>query len=209
MIEVAVTGVGMHPFGRYPDASLKDLARVAVVRALEDAGLGVKDIDAVYSANAMAGLLQGQEQIRGQTVLREVGIERVPIVNVENACASGSSAFREAVIAIRAGVADTVLAVGFEKMFVDDARPVALRSRERGRPRRRRRAGTAVHRRVCAPPAQADRRALDQHRRPRRRRCEEPRKRRSEPVRPVPGRVHPRGGPGVPADRRSADAPHV
>ena len=62
----------------------------------------------------------GQEQIRGQSVLRDVGLERVPIVNVENACASGSSAFREAVIAIRAGVADRVLAVGFEKMFVDD-----------------------------------------------------------------------------------------
>lgn len=120
MTGVAVGGVGMHPFGRYPEASLKDLARVAVIRALGDARLGVKDVDAVYSANAMAGLLQGQEQIRGQSVLRDVGLERVPIVNVENACASGSSAFREAVIAVRAGAADTVLAVGFEKMFVDD-----------------------------------------------------------------------------------------
>lgn len=120
MTEVAVLGVGMHPFGRYPDASLKDLARVAVVRALDDAQLEVKDVEAVYSANGMAGLLQGQEQIRGQSVLREVGLERVPVVNVENACASGSSAFREAVLAVRAGAADVVLAVGFEKMFVDD-----------------------------------------------------------------------------------------
>ncbi|MHB1810577.1 MAG: thiolase C-terminal domain-containing protein, partial [Solirubrobacteraceae bacterium] len=88
--------------------------------ALQDAELGVKDVQAVYSANAMAGLLQGQEQIRGQSVLRDLGIERVPVVNVENACASGSSALREAVIAVRAGVADTALAVGFEKMFVDD-----------------------------------------------------------------------------------------
>jgi len=117
---VAVAGVGMHPFGRFPDSSLKDLARVAILRALEDAGLGVKDVQAVYSANALAGLLQGQEQIRGQCVLREVGIERVPVLNVENACASGSSAFREAVIAIRAGVCDVALAVGFEKMFVGD-----------------------------------------------------------------------------------------
>jgi acetyl-CoA acetyltransferase len=120
MTDVMIAGVGMHPFGRYPDASLKDLARVAVIRALDDAGLGVKDVDAVYSANAMAGLLQGQEQIRGQSVLREVGLERVPVVNVENACASGSSAFREAVLAVRAGAADVVLAVGFEKMFVND-----------------------------------------------------------------------------------------
>jgi acetyl-CoA acetyltransferase len=117
---IVVEGVGMHPFGKFPDASLKDLARVATVRALDDAGLGVKEIDAVYSANGMAGLLQGQEQIRGQSVLREIGLERVPVVNVENACASGSTAFREAVIAIRAGVADRVLAVGFEKMFVED-----------------------------------------------------------------------------------------
>ncbi|CCG05172.1 thiolase C-terminal domain-containing protein [Blastococcus saxobsidens] len=120
MTDVAVAGVGMHPSGRFPHASLKDLARVSVLRALDDAGMGVKDIQAVYSSNAMAGLLQGQEQIRGQSVLREIGIERVPVVNVENACASGSSAFREAIIAVRAGVADTVLAVGFEKMFVDE-----------------------------------------------------------------------------------------
>lgn len=119
-MNVAVAGVGMHPFGRFPDASLKDLARVAILRALDDAELGVKDIDAVYSSNAMGGLLQGQEQIRGQTVLREVGLERVPVVNVENACASGSTAFREAVIAVRAGAAERVLVIGFEKMFVDD-----------------------------------------------------------------------------------------
>lgn len=117
---IVVEGVGMHPFGKFPNSSLKDLARVATLRALDDAGRGVTDIDAVYSANGMAGLLQGQEQIRGQSVLREVGIERVPIVNIENACASGSSAFREAVIAVRAGVANRVLVLGFEKMFVED-----------------------------------------------------------------------------------------
>jgi len=115
-----VSGVGMHPFGRHPDASLKDLARVAIVGALGDAGIGVKDVDAVYSANAMAGILQGQEQIRGQSVLRDVGIDRVPVVNVENACAGGSTALREATLAVRAGAAETVLVCGFEKMFVGD-----------------------------------------------------------------------------------------
>jgi acetyl-CoA acetyltransferase len=110
----------MHPFGRFPAASLKDLARVAAIRALDDAGIGVKDVQAVYSANAMAGLLQGQEQIRGQSALRDIGIERVPITNVENACASGSTALREAVLSIKAGASDVVLAVGFEKMFVGD-----------------------------------------------------------------------------------------
>lgn len=118
--EVEVAGAGMHPFGRFPERSLKDLVRVATVRALDDAGLGVRDVQAVYSANGMAGVLQGQEQIRGQTVLRDIGLERVPVVNVENACASGSSAFREAIMAIRAGAVDVALAVGFEKMFVGD-----------------------------------------------------------------------------------------
>lgn len=117
---VEIVGVGMHPFGRFPQRSLKDLARVAIVRALDDCGLGVQDVEAVYSANGMAGLLQGQEQIRGQSVLREVGIGRVPVVNVENACASGSTALREAVLAIRAGAVDIALVVGFEKMFVGD-----------------------------------------------------------------------------------------
>ena len=118
--EVEIVGVGMHPFGRFTDASLKDLARVATVNALVDAGLGVKDVQAAYSSNAMGGLLQGQEMIRGQSVLREIGIERIPIVNVENACAGGSSALRQAILTIRAGAADVVLAVGFEKMFVED-----------------------------------------------------------------------------------------
>jgi acetyl-CoA acetyltransferase len=117
---VEIIGVGIHPFGRFPGLTLKDLARVAVVRALDDAGVGTHSIDAVYSANAMAGVLQGQEQIRGQSVLREVGIERVPIVNVENACASGSTALREAVMGIRAGAVEVALVLGFEKMFVDD-----------------------------------------------------------------------------------------
>jgi len=120
MSHVHVAGVGMHPFGRHPDLSLKDLARTAALRAVADAGVAMSDIDAVYSANAMAGALQGQEQIRGQAVLRDIGLEGIPVVNVENACASGSTALREAVIAVRAGASDVVLALGFEKMFVDD-----------------------------------------------------------------------------------------
>ncbi len=118
--DVEIAGVGVHPFGRFPNSSLKDLARVASLRALADAGIGVKDVQAVYSSNAMGGLLQGQEQIRGQSVLRDIGIERIPIVNVENACASASSALRQAVLTIKAGAADVVLVTGFEKMFVSD-----------------------------------------------------------------------------------------
>lgn len=119
-IEAEIAGVGMHPFGRYPDRSLKDLASVAVLRAVADAGIGVLDVDAVYSSNALAGVLLGQEQVRGQTVASYVGIEGVPITNVENACASGSTALREAIQAVSGGFARVALVVGFEKMFVDD-----------------------------------------------------------------------------------------
>jgi acetyl-CoA acetyltransferase len=127
---VEIAGVGMHPFGRFPDHSLKDLARVATLAALDDAQIGVEDIEAVYAANSLAGVLTRQEQIRGQTVMREIGIEGVPVVNVENACASGSTALREAVVAVRAGVVSTALAVGYEKMYVGDreASLAALRS---------------------------------------------------------------------------------
>ncbi|MBW3664291.1 MAG: thiolase family protein [Actinobacteria bacterium] len=117
---IEIRGVGMHPFGRFPEKGLKDLGRVAAIEAINDAGLGVKDIDGVYVANALGGVLTGQEQIRGQTIVRDIGIEGVPIVNVENACAGGSTALREAVLAVRAGAADTVLALGVEKMFVGD-----------------------------------------------------------------------------------------
>jgi acetyl-CoA acetyltransferase len=117
---VDIVGIGTHPFGRFPGASLKDLARIAIVGALIDSGLGVRDIDAVFAANAMAGLLQGQEQVRGQSVLREVGIERVPVVNIENACASGSTALHQARLAVAVGAAEIALVVGFEKMFVND-----------------------------------------------------------------------------------------
>lgn len=119
-VDVNIVGVGMHPFGRFPEKSLRDLARVATLDAVHDAGLGVKDIQAVYASNSLGGALTGQHQIRGQSVLREVGIENVPVVNVENACAGGSTAFREAVNAVRSESAGVVLALGFEKMFVAD-----------------------------------------------------------------------------------------
>lgn len=119
-MDVEVVGVGMHRFGSFPELSLKDLCRVAVVRAVCDAGLTLADVQAVYSGNSLAGLLTGQEQVRGQTVVRDLGIEGVPVTNVENACASGSTAFREAVAAVAAGFADVVLVLGHEKMCVGD-----------------------------------------------------------------------------------------
>ena len=120
MREVFVLGVGMHPFGRFPDTPLRALAGAAARAALRDAGVGPREVQAAYFANALGGLLTGQESIRGQIALREAGVAGVPVVNVENACASGATAFHQAVLAVGAGACDIALAVGAEKMFVGD-----------------------------------------------------------------------------------------
>lgn len=126
MREVTVIGVGMHPFGKFPDKSLKDLGRVAIWNALRDASVRPADIQVAYVGNSLAGLLTGQEGIRGQVVLQEAGLGGIPVINVENACASASTAFRGAWLEVAAGVADVALAVGVEKMYVGDtARSIA------------------------------------------------------------------------------------
>ena len=118
--DVFIRGVGYHPFGRFPGTSLKALAATAALGALDDAGLKVGDIQAAFCSNAYGGLLNGQESIRGETWLRGIGLGGAPVVNVENACASGSTAVHLASMAIASGNYDTVLVVGAEKMFVND-----------------------------------------------------------------------------------------
>ena len=120
MEEIYVVGVGMTPFGRLLDKDIKTLTREAVDAALADAGLRKEDLQGAFFGNASQGHMDGQQMIRGQIALREAGIGRVPVVNVENACASGSSAFALAVMQVRAGAADVALAVGAEKMFSTD-----------------------------------------------------------------------------------------
>lgn len=117
MDEVFVLGVGMHRFGKFPEKSIKELGAEAVWASIKDAGVDPHTIEAAYVGNAYAGLTTGQEAIRGQVILRYAGISKIPIVNVENACASGSTAFREAYIAIKAGIYDVVLVLGVEKLF--------------------------------------------------------------------------------------------
>lgn len=117
---VYVAGVGMTPFGKRTGQTLKDLAGAAVREAASDAGLPLDRVQVAYFANAMAGLLAGQEMIRGQVALRDVGIRRVPVFNVENACASASSAFHLAWQGVAAGIYDVALAVGAEKMVYPD-----------------------------------------------------------------------------------------
>lgn len=120
MRQVAVVGAGMTRFGKHQDRSMKDLAREAVENALRSAGMEREAIEAAAVGNAVAGLITGQECIRGQVVLREMGIGGIPVINTENACASSSTAFHIAWLYVASGMYDTVLAVGMEKLFHPD-----------------------------------------------------------------------------------------
>ncbi len=117
---IYVIGVGMTPFGRFPAQSVKDLTRAAVQEALADAGLAAADLGAAFFANSGQGYHEGQITIRGQVALRSLELGGIPIVNVENACASGSSALHLAGTWLRAGQGDVALAVGAEKLVSED-----------------------------------------------------------------------------------------
>ena len=119
-MEIFVVGIGMTPFGRHPGLDVKVLARAAVGAALEDAALAPTAIEAAYFANATQGHMEGQHMVRGEIALRSMGIGGIPVINVENACASGSTALQLAVTALKAGDADIALAVGAEKMVSTD-----------------------------------------------------------------------------------------
>lgn len=118
MRDVRIAGIGMTRFGRHMDRSLKDLAAEAVDAALRDAGASVADVGIVFFANSVAGLTSGQESIRGQVTLPE--LQGKPIVNVENACASGSTAVHLARLAVGSGQVEAALAIGAEKLFHTD-----------------------------------------------------------------------------------------
>ncbi len=120
MRDVAVIGVGMTRFGKFPDRSIKDLVREAVENALKDSGTRKSHIEAAYSGNCLAGLMTGQEAIRGQVTLSPLGIEAIPIFNVENACASSSTAFHLGWTGVASGQYECVLVVGFEKLYHPD-----------------------------------------------------------------------------------------
>ena len=107
--DVYVIGIDMIRFGRFDDATPPTLAAQATLMALDDAGLTIKDVQAVYSGNC-------GETMVGQRTLQLIGQTGVPVVNVTNACATGATAFREAWTAIKAGLYDITLAAGSEKM---------------------------------------------------------------------------------------------
>jgi acetyl-CoA acyltransferase len=111
MRDVYVGGVAMIRFGRYPDRDVPDLGAEAILLALQDAGLGIRDVE--YMA---AGCLLQANAMVGQRILQEIGQTGIPVVNVANACATGSTAFREAWLAVASGMHEVALAVGVEQM---------------------------------------------------------------------------------------------
>ncbi len=120
MRDVYVIGVGMTRFGKYLERNMKSLAEEAVTRTLEHAGVDKANLQAAWVGNAAQGIVTGQEGIRGQVVLRAMGIGAIPVMNVENACASASSAFYGAWMGIACGVYDAALALGMEKLYLED-----------------------------------------------------------------------------------------
>lgn len=116
MQKVCVAGVGQTVFGKHLDRGVRSMAEEALDQALKDAGLEPGQIETVYFANALSGLITGQETIRGQVALRHTALMGVPIINVDNACASGSSAFHMAWLSVASGQVDVALAIGSEKL---------------------------------------------------------------------------------------------
>lgn len=125
MTDIYVVGVGMTAFGKFLEKSVRDLTSEAVGAALRDAGAGPdlalgERIDSAFFANAAQGAMERQFSIRGELALRDIPLRPVPVVNVENACASASTAFNMAYTHILSGQSEVALAVGAEKMFDED-----------------------------------------------------------------------------------------
>lgn len=107
--DVFIVGIEMCKFGRYPELTPGQLGAGVALGALDEAGVTVQDIEAVYSGSNYTTMI-------GQKVLQQIGQTGVPIVNLVNACATGATAIREAWIAIRACEYETVLCLGVEQM---------------------------------------------------------------------------------------------
>jgi acetyl-CoA acetyltransferase len=120
MENLYVVGIAMTRFGKLLERSVKDLTAEAVAAALADAACRKEDLEAAWFSNSTQGYMEGQTFIRGEIALRAIGIQGIPVVNVENACASASTALNGAVQFLRAGAGEIVLAIGVEKMFSED-----------------------------------------------------------------------------------------
>lgn len=113
---VFIVGTGITHFGRNPSADLRSLAVEAAEQALADGGVEPAEVQMAVFGNAAEGWLHGQEMVRGQVALRHAGLRGIPILNVENACASSSTGFHVACMAVESGAAEVVLVVGAERL---------------------------------------------------------------------------------------------
>ncbi|MFW6066948.1 MAG: thiolase family protein [Myxococcota bacterium] len=117
MRDVWVVGVHTTRFGKHLSETIKSLAARTVRGATADAGVDVSELQSAWFSNSAWGMTHFQHCIRGQVALRPLGIDAIPITNVENACASGSTAFHGAWKDVASGLHDVSLAVGAEKVY--------------------------------------------------------------------------------------------
>lgn len=117
MEDVYIIGVGMFRFGKYPEKGIKQMTAEVLDSLLADCPVQKKDIEAAWFSNSFWGIITGQHSIRGQVALTPLGIQGIPVMNVENACAGATSAVNGAYLGIRAGAYDVALAIGVEKMY--------------------------------------------------------------------------------------------
>jgi acetyl-CoA acetyltransferase len=118
--DVYILGAGMTKFGKFLERSVKDMTGLVLEEVLKDCNLTRDDIQAAWFSNTMWGLYDFQHSIRGQVALTANGLEGIPVTNVENACASASTALHSAWTAVKAGLYDCVLAMGVEKQYNED-----------------------------------------------------------------------------------------
>jgi len=119
MTGASVIGIGMIPFGKHVTRSIVDMGAEAVHLAIKDAGIKQSQIEACFFSNGFAGRLFGDITV-GQNVFWETGINRVPVINIENACTSGSTAFYLGYNMVTSGQAEVVLVAGAEKLYVPE-----------------------------------------------------------------------------------------
>lgn len=118
--DVYIIGTAMTKFGKYIEKGMKVLTGEALELVLKDCGLERRDMEAAWFSNSGWGYHSFQHAVRGQVALSANGLEGIPIINVENACASGSTALHSAWAVVKAGIYDCVLAIGAEKMYDND-----------------------------------------------------------------------------------------
>ncbi len=120
MTDVYIAGMGMIRFNKYPDRTVRDMAHEAINLTLKDAGIEKEDLQSAFFSNTFWGMFANQHSIRGQVVLRSMGVGAIPVINVENACAGASTALHLAYTGIRAGMYDVAIAIGSEKITDPD-----------------------------------------------------------------------------------------